>query len=185
MIIETYESRKLQKEDLTFIIIPYDDTLSEYNPIRDGKEPDVHDSERSAQLHRYKSMRDDWRDVFSRNIVYIENDPTGKRNSISTTSFLMSLLMRKILQDGEFAWGGKINTVYFPPSVFGKVERPMTESLRYDLDLYKKQLIHYMDIPLIYCSGDVGIVNTSTYDTTEFICVQELSKKVSSPQPIN
>lgn len=170
MIRGYYERGELQKEDVTFIVTPsnFERWVSTLKARKGDK--DVHDTSQRKQLDRYLSLRGTFADVFSKDIIHLENDPGGVDFHINPLSYIIPLVMLASKEQRGLFWfdeGEGINSVNMDTLgavlMIGKVSRGYIPAIYNDMAFeifYEREQprFFYKGIPLLYYSGDVGIV---------------------------
>lgn len=89
-IEEAYNSKFLLKEDLTIIITPDEEKNLNRSMERDLSEPDAYAG--LSDYGKYLALRN-LHNIFSNRIVYLRNDPSGKRGDVTIPVLLSSLLI--------------------------------------------------------------------------------------------
>lgn len=170
MIRGYYERGELQKEDVTFIVTPsnFERWVSTLK-ARKG-DNDVHDTSQRLQLERYLSLRNTFAGVFSKDIIHLENDPGGVDFHINPLSYIISLVMLASKEQGGLFWfdeGEGINSVQIDSLkavlLVASVSRGIIPAIYNDMafEIFYERgqpRFFYKGIPLLYYSGDVGII---------------------------
>lgn len=95
LMTHLYETGFLIKEELTLVVVPYDYS-SFYNSLdkrRDESEPDIHNN--LNELERYYDLKFK-SDIFSKRLIYIKNDSTGKTAPLFFPAMVSSILISAV-----------------------------------------------------------------------------------------
>lgn len=110
LIRQYYEQGILQKDLLTILQIPSSqaqNTWATGNPERE-QDIDVHDTDRMREIQKYLDLREKGV-MFTNNLIYVENDPSGKTNCLETIGLLIFIVTAYTLAHKKLQRGDTIN----------------------------------------------------------------------------
>lgn len=171
MVKALYRNKELLKEDVTFVVVPNNSERWLRSLSVRSNDEDIHDKLRITQLQNYLNLRNRLGFEFSKDIVYIENDTSGIDFHINHLPFVIALIICLRNHQGSLNWfdeGDGINSIkinlldvlqrignlglnpFVPASYVSE-----TFSAFYERS---EPRYFYNDIPLLYYTGDVGII---------------------------
>ncbi|HVX92625.1 MAG TPA: hypothetical protein VHA74_00750 [Candidatus Dojkabacteria bacterium] len=200
LMIDIYNKGELQREDLTVVVMPSDYNNWANGGVKRENDVDVHDAGKMRQYEAYHNLRRDWLGIFSNEIVYLENDPTGNDFDLGSLGIIMPILFDAIRHNEKLYWfdeGDGINSIKMDmfrlkSLLLTRIHRndfsdcnptvaPMAFFHTLDKMFGPERLFLYEGIPLTFVSGDMGIIQISgslDEHKLEFILVHDLSNKV-------